>query len=160
MSLEPSSDRISEDWPTCPGCGERRSTACPYCHTAGADFRAAHSGFGRIPGLPECGEASGPCCGPGGCHSEHVQDEDPEPEAESEPTSPAAAPMVLCPTCDEPFIPQYLLRCEWCGHEFPDGVELDRPTEMEDSFNPRIAIVIVAILLLSVGAIVYFTRLF
>ena len=26
--------------------------------------------------------------------------------------------LVLCPTCDEPFVPQFPARCEWCGHRF------------------------------------------
>lgn len=33
------------------------------------------------------------------------------------------APMVLCPTCDEPFAARFPARCEWCGHRFRDGYE-------------------------------------
>lgn len=31
--------------------------------------------------------------------------------------------LVICPTCDEPFVPQYFRRCEWCGHDFGSGAE-------------------------------------
>lgn len=31
--------------------------------------------------------------------------------------------LLLCPICDEPFEPGYLRCCEWCGHEFADGLE-------------------------------------
>ncbi|REK19040.1 MAG: hypothetical protein DWQ37_02440 [Planctomycetota bacterium] len=37
----------------------------------------------------------------------------------------ASAPeraLVICPTCDEAFAPEYLSRCEWCGHQFSDGI--------------------------------------
>jgi hypothetical protein len=37
--------------------------------------------------------------------------------------------LVLCPTCDEPFVPRFPARCEWCGHRFryehePPGTDL------------------------------------
>ena len=31
--------------------------------------------------------------------------------------------MLMCPTCDEPLVPEYPRVCEWCGHEFADGFE-------------------------------------
>lgn len=168
MSLEPSSRPISGDWPTCPGCGERRSTACPYCHTAGAEFRTADFGFERIEGLTEVSGTPGPCCGPGGCHSEGPGDCHSDSASDELPALPAGVSeplpttqMLLCPTCDEPFVPQYLRRCEWCGHEFPEGVEIDPPADdFEESFNPRIAITIVAILALAGAGFAYFVHLF
>ena len=30
----------------------------------------------------------------------------------------------MCSTCDEPFVPEYPRRCEWCGHEFADGYDV------------------------------------
>lgn len=32
-------------------------------------------------------------------------------------------PLLLCPTCDEPFEASYLRICEWCGHDFGSGVK-------------------------------------
>ncbi len=32
---------------------------------------------------------------------------------------------VMCPCCDELLYPQFLKKCSGCGHEFPDGVELE-----------------------------------
>jgi hypothetical protein len=31
--------------------------------------------------------------------------------------------LVICPTCDEPFVPEFPARCEWCGYRFADGRE-------------------------------------
>ena len=30
--------------------------------------------------------------------------------------------LVVCPTCDEPFVPKYLPFCKGCGHRFDDSV--------------------------------------
>ena len=77
--------------------------ACPHC------------GRGRLTSCPVCetagtqfAEAFMPDFGP--------DDEEPANDREN-------ALMVLCPTCDEPFVPQFPSRCEWCGHRFRDGYE-------------------------------------
>jgi hypothetical protein len=36
--------------------------------------------------------------------------------------------LLVCTTCDEPFVPRFYKRCEHCGFEFEDGVDLPRPT--------------------------------
>ncbi len=53
------------------------------------------------------------------------------PEVASEP----ARLYVLCPTCDEPFAPQFLARCEWCGHRFRDGRETPPPSPVTSPFE-------------------------
>lgn len=63
--------------------------------------------------------------------------------------------MVLCPTCDEPFVPQYLRRCEWCGHGFDDGIEPDHD-QVSELLSPRAMAVILGLVALFVGLLVYF----
>lgn len=66
--------------------------------------------------------------------------------------------LVLCPTCDEPFAPQYLKRCEWCGHEFDDGIE-PTPEPSSERINVRMLLVMAAVAALCVGLLAYFTIL-
>ncbi len=33
----------------------------------------------------------------------------------------AAEMLVICPQCDEPFVPQFAEQCEWCDRHFTDG---------------------------------------
>ena len=71
-----------------------------------------------------------------------------------------AALMVICPTCDEAFTPEFPARCEWCGHRFPDGWEPAPyvPAEPLD-INVRIIATIVAVLLTVAGVIAFFARI-
>jgi len=79
----------------------------------------------------------------------------------AEPAGAAGAlKMVLCPTCDEPFVPQFARHCEWCGHEYADGIDFTPPPPDEDQeqLGPRAVAVIVALLALGallVGYLVY-----
>ena len=64
--------------------------------------------------------------------------------------------LVICPTCDEPFRPVYLKRCEWCGHRFADGRDLPPAPLLTSPFaemNGRAWIVLVGVLL-TIGALV------
>ena len=160
MSDVPSHER-GADWPTCPGCGRRRSTACPFCHTAGTEFKSARTDYGELFDPPAAGGGSGGCCGADGCGCGHGQVETESGPAAEESAGEASA-LLLCPTCDEPFEPVYLGRCEGCGHEFPDGCEPPDPNgpESRDPLNLRIVVVIAAILGLTAGLAIYFGRLF
>jgi hypothetical protein len=69
--------------------------------------------------------------------------------------------MLICPTCDEPFQPGYLRRCESCGHDFGAGQEAP-PTESEHDFEPRklrMLAVALAALALIIGLFAYFAIL-
>ena len=77
--------------------------------------------------------------------------------AQAPPDSPRL--MLLCPTCDEPFVPEYPRRCEWCGHDFGDGYEVDPPRQLEQ-INSRAIALILGLLLLFAGVVVYFMYLF
>lgn len=69
--------------------------------------------------------------------------------------------LLICPICDEPFEPTYLRRCEWCGHEFADGIEppaIVRTTSTEP-LNRRVLLVGAAGVAIIVVLMVYFSRL-
>jgi hypothetical protein len=151
-------------WPRCPKCDAMRTTKCPICETAGTDFARADPEFLDTPG-PEGPSKPMSCgCGPGGCSGgaaapgEELTAGDGSEgcvPAEASPEADRPGLMLMCPTCDEPFVPEYPRRCEWCGHEFDDGYEVDRPPELEH-INIRMIAVLVALLALLIGATVYF----
>jgi hypothetical protein len=69
--------------------------------------------------------------------------------------------LLVCPICDEPFEPTYLRRCEWCGHDFGDGMEppaivKNPPVEPP---NARVLIVGLAGVAIVAGLFVYFAFL-
>lgn len=162
---------VSEDWPRCPGCGAPRSTRCPVCGTAGSDFRPADMGFTWIPDPEDTAYRPPPCsCGPGGCTpaggetaapagGEAAAPSGDETAASDDDQSQAERPaeLLMCPTCDEPFPPQYPRLCEWCGHEFADGFEVQPPAEPVEQITGRVIAVIVGLVLLAVAIAVYFT---
>ncbi len=77
----------------------------------------------------------------------------------AEPTdASAAAPLLLCIECDEPFTPEYAHDCEWCGHEFPDGFRPAAPVQSDD-FSPGLLAVIGVTLAVVIGLLVYFAIL-
>ncbi|MGD9721770.1 MAG: hypothetical protein AB7O59_05220 [Pirellulales bacterium] len=83
-----------------------------------------------------------------------------EEDAEAESADRTSTLFVLCPTCDEPFEPEFPRRCEWCGHTFADGRELPPVPPREPSeFNARVAIALVGVIAIIVGLIAFFARL-
>ena len=146
---------VADDWPRCPGCGEPRSTRCPVCGTAGSNFSPAEMGFVWIPDpedtdyRPACGH-----CGPGGC-TPAAGDAAAAPEADDDDQAEQPAELLMCPTCDEPFVPEYPRVCEWCGHEFADGFEMELPGEPVEEINSRVIAVIVGLLLFVAAMVAY-----
>ena len=65
--------------------------------------------------------------------------------------------LVICPTCDEPFSPIFLARCEWCGHRFGDGRELPvgEPSDRYE-VNGRVWIVIVGLVIFMSAVLAFF----
>ena len=103
-------------WPTCPECGKKRHTMCPICETAGTEFPPADSISG---------------------------DDETDLEGTDDPGDPLGRRPLLCPVCDEPFIPNYLRECEWCNFDFGHGVE--KPERFDESIEPanwRVAVLI------------------
>jgi len=130
--LEVSAGSVVEAWPTCPGCGKRRQAVCPSCGTAGNDFPSADS-------APQVQAAT----------------------AEME-EGDTLGPAAICPTCDEPFAPEYLRHCEWCNHDFGDGQVLPEKAESpkfndDNTLNSRVMLVIAGIVALS-GLIVWYMK--
>ena len=91
-------------WPLCPGCQQPRHTMCEICGTAGSDFPLAD-----MPPLHDLPPAS---------NGESSEDD-------QAPTDTEPALLVICSTCDEPFEPEFLRRCQWCSHDFGSGRDLD-----------------------------------
>ena len=104
-------------WPVCPQCGQRRTTRCPVCETAGSDFPPSDAGYTE-----------------------------------------SAETLLICPTCDEPFEPTYLGRCEWCGHAFDDGYPAE-PVALSEPLSARTIGVIVALLAVVGLLLAYFVAL-
>ena len=72
----------------------------------------------------------------------------------------AEHPLVICPVCDEPFEPAYLKTCEWCGHEFDDGIAVKPPPSVEPiEINERMVLLMIGIVAVMGGAIAYFAWL-
>ncbi len=158
----PDSGSLPDWWPKCPGCQAPRSASCPICGTSGTRFQSIDMGFSLIEGLDAAAAGPGASCGPGGCSpGEPAATLDPEADAgeeDGESAADMAAGMVICPTCDEPFEPQHPKRCEWCGHEFPDGFEVEPPDEAadHDEFSGRVYAVIGLLLIVVLAAALYF----
>lgn len=132
-------------WPCCPECGRKRIAQCPYCGACGSDFalgepppdpmadesaeadpgrqRGENPAPGGIDIFAPAQTAAGPCCGPGGCGA---ATEPPvaaplSSDCVSGPHDEPAELLVICPQCDEPFVPQFTRQCEWCNRQFADG---------------------------------------
>lgn len=106
-------------WPECPECRAPRQTFCPGCGTAGIEFPRA-----------DWSESGSFAC-----------------DTRSYGEAPAVAdfaPWLICPTCDDAFIPKFYRRCAQCGHLFTDGIDVGGDEPFYD-FNARVAGVAAAI---------------
>ncbi len=63
--------------------------------------------------------------------------------------------LLLCSTCDEPFLPQFYRECTECGFDFGEGIESDEPAPEE--LNGRVLLVIGAVVLSLVGLLIFFS---
>lgn len=75
---------------------------------------------------PNCGRGRTTACPWCGAAGSDFPDADPPPWSMED-----AAVLLLCPQCDEPFVPRYLNRCEWCEHVFENGVDSLEPAESQ-----------------------------
>jgi hypothetical protein len=131
FEVEP--DAETSQWPCCPQCGRRRLAVCPVCETAGTDFARGFS-----PGPASC----------------------PLNESDADASARRVRPLVLCPICDEPFRPEFLACCEWCGHKFGDGVERPAPEPADIvELNARVWIALAGTLLAVVGVLALFVSI-
>jgi len=154
---------VPQDWPRCPECDTPRATRCPVCHTAGTIFHPADEVPLDVLGADAAAQAATSCsCGPEGCTPAGAAAEPAEEQAAAaDETGPEPGRgMLLCPTCDEPFVPEYRRTCEACGHQFADGYEPDSAEEGDEKSSSRVLLAIVAILLLLIAIGVYLIFLF
>jgi hypothetical protein len=72
----------------------------------------------------------------------------------------AAGDLVICPDCDEPFVPRYARLCHQCGHLFADGFDLKGPSEPASEWVTwRIVLAIVVFAVIMAGLVIYFASL-
>lgn len=156
---------VVHQWPECPDCDARRITKCPICHTSGTDFVEADPDYLGIPDLPESAPASSGCGGSCGCGSapaaSNVDQASAEEEtatvAREEEAEPESVPYTLmCSICDEPFVPEYPCRCEWCGHQFDDGYPVDVNLIAREPISTRAVAVGAGLLALLIVFVIYF----
>jgi hypothetical protein len=113
------------------------------------------------PICPECDSQRTTTCPGCGRSGTDFAPGDRAPHAEGEGQE-AEAPVLICPTCDEPFSPKYLPRCEWCGHEFEPSAqkEVSGEPEPDESTNLRLLAVMAVVVLLAGGVAAYLWFLF
>ena len=132
------------DWPCCPKCERRRLATCPVCETAGTDFA---QGF-----LPDMAEHSPRCR-----HSDDVESDGDDSDEDDDGDAPL---VLLCPTCDEPFVPEFPAMCEWCGYHFADGRQpAPLPSYEPSEMNARVWIVLVGLIGSCLATVLFFRYL-
>ena len=154
-----------EAWPRCPRCCAPRITRCPICGTTGVGFAQADPEYAGTPGLADDAEPMSCGCGSGGClgGSPATKVEDGlsgEASPLSEPEAAEPQLVLVCPTCDEPFVPQYSLGCPVCYHEFPDGFTPDPPRAPREPISARMVAVVAGLVGLLLAVFLYFALLF
>lgn len=112
------------------------------------------------PICPECGKGrhtSCPVCGTSG--NRFPPGDGGYALAAGEGERDEAARLWICPTCDEPFTPVFLRRCEWCGHDFGDGVAGPRGAGGAEDFEPingRVLLAVAGLAVTLLAALAYF----
>jgi hypothetical protein len=167
-------------WPRCPECGQCRITRCPYCKTIGIRFPLADEQFSRAEFFADDEQAQkegkpiSTCgCSSKGCDSDvpdsgEEASRHPHPQDEIDPGRPPELTL-LCPVCDEAFLPAFARQCEWCNHLFADGetfyvervehpggpIPLLSAAVHEMGENPRVFVVLLMVLSLAVAGGLY-----
>jgi hypothetical protein len=101
------------DWPQCPICARRRQARCPTCGYASADFPLAeYQEFGAEPQSLT--------------HEGGIRFADAEADE---------AVLLVCPVCEEAFLPRFYDHCAACGYDYGGGIHVDGPDP--EGFSPR-----------------------
>lgn len=67
---------------------------------------------------------------------------------------------LICPACDEPFGSRYLRRCEWCGHDFGEGLDVASSRHGDTGpLNQRIVTLVLVLTVLLIGLVGYFVAI-
>ncbi|MCC9605120.1 hypothetical protein LOC68_24550 [Blastopirellula sp. JC732] len=64
-------------------------------------------------------------------------------------------PLLVCPTCDDHFHPQFYQQCAWCGHEFDDGKRVTVTPPMQ-AMSRREWWTIFALGAIAIGTLIWF----
>lgn len=148
-------------WPRCPHCDAPRITRCPVCQTTGSDFPEADTEYVWGLGLEEMAETdtaeceSGACGAASSCARQGVPEGDAS-EFDEEDGGERSHPVLMCPTCDEPFLPAYPRRCAWCGYDFQEGYEVDVVDQPPEQIGGRVILILLALAALLATVTGYF----
>ena len=154
---------ILHEWPRCPQCGAERITRCPVCETTGSDFPEADSEYVWGMGLEEIaddkiadgekGRESHVChCGSADACSTEQPAASFDPQLDERPER----IVLMCPTCDEPFIPEFPRDCAMCDHRFDDGFEVELRHAPPEQVGSRVIALLVGMAALLIILVVYF----
>ncbi|MBN2291542.1 MAG: DUF2007 domain-containing protein [Pirellulales bacterium] len=154
---------VLHEWPRCPQCGAKRITRCPVCKTTGTDFPESDSEFIWGMGLAEVGgDEKGhgadrcQCGSDGSCSTQQPsarsEEESPEPPLDDQPER----IVLMCPTCDEPFLPEFPRDCPMCDHRFDDGYEVELHDVPPEQIGSRVIALMVVLAVVLVGLVGYF----
>jgi len=147
----PGAETVTDEWPTCPGCGNRRQTVCPVCEVAGTDFPPAEYNVELAPV-----QSSAPCGSCAQCSpAEAGEEAKEEPKADDGEELPV---LLMCATCDEAFQPRYYRLCAWCGHDHGEGIE--PPPPPREAFEGRTIAVMLGLACIAAAVCVYLWYLF
>jgi hypothetical protein len=111
----------------------------------------------KLDHCPECGRPRMAVCPV--CQTARADFPSADPPPGSDRAEPAAHDRLLvCTTCDEPFAPGYLARCEWCGHDFGTGI---RPADSVKSkaMDPHVVAAVLGISASALAILAYFAVL-
>jgi Putative prokaryotic signal transducing protein len=108
---------------------------------APTDATCPHCGHARMTVCPYCQTAS----------TDFPQADQPAVDGDGE-------SLLICGTCDEPFVPQYYRRCEWCGHDFGSGIEI-KSKDVSDYLNDRVIVAVVGSALILLVIFAYFSTI-
>jgi hypothetical protein len=109
------------------------------------------------PNCPSCGRVRTAICP--SCHTSGRDFAQAEPIAGADGEQ---ATRLICPVCDEPFEGGYLRQCEWCGHDFGEGLETPAVVTAPavEPMNWRVAVVGLSVVAIIGGLLAYFSSLF
>ena len=156
-------------WPRCPQCNALRITRCPVCRTTGTDFRRADPDFLDGLGLSEDAQPLSTCgCGSGSCgkkpsaaHEDQGAADAGGEEAPAELPAETAPPrlVLICRTCDEPFVPEFAAECPQCGHPFDEGFAVEEEEVETVQYDRRLIAGILVVVGLLAGLLIYFATI-
>jgi hypothetical protein len=125
-----------EDWPVCPSCHRRRQTACPVCGVAGDGFPLS--------------DYLAPL--------EPMRDSRKPEVLSRQQQKDGLEVLLICPQCDEAFSPNFYRYCAECGHDYLEGMDVEKGDF--EVLTERTLWAIVALVVVGVALLAYFSLMF